>query len=84
MGSRSNHSGSKKCGKTVAQLGEQTVQSIAPLKVNTEQQQVIITDEQREFSRDAGLTIEQFLNLDGVSGVPDEKRKYVTGEPMVN
>ena len=54
--------GSKKCGKTVAQLGEQTVQSIAPLKVNTEQQ-VIITDEQRTFAKDAGLTNEQYLEI---------------------
>src|SRR4051812_46439273 len=42
-GSRSSHSaGSNKCGKTDAQLGEQTVQSIAPLKVNTKHQEEAI------------------------------------------
>ena len=59
------------------------MQSIARLKVNTEQYQVIITDEQRAFARDAGLIIEQFLNLHDLSGVPAPKREYVKGKPMV-
>jgi hypothetical protein len=53
-GSRSSHSaGSNKCGKTVAQLGEQTVQSIAPLKVNTKQQEEAIG------SKKCGKTVAQ-------------------------
>ena len=77
-----SHSGSKKCGKIVAQLGEQIVQSIAPLKVNTGQ--LIITDEQRAFAKDMGLTIEQYLDIDAVSTKPAPRREYAKGEPMVN
>ena len=58
------------------------MQSIASLKVNTKQQEEI-TNEQRAFAREAGLTIEQFLNLDDLSGEPSPKRKYAKGEPMV-
>ena len=82
-GSRSSHSaGSNKCGKTVAQLGEQTVQSIAPLKVNTGKQQEV-TDEQIALAADLGFTIEEFMNQFGLPDHVFERRKYVPGEPMV-
>ena len=81
-GSRSSHSGSKKCGKTVAQLGEQTVQSIAPLKVNTGKQQEV-TDEQIALAAELGFTIEEFMNQFGLPDHVFERRKYVPGEPMV-
>jgi len=82
---QSSSSGSKTCGRTVPQLGEQTVQSIAPLKVSTEQQEVIITDLAREAARAAGLTVEQYLGFEQiVAGDIIPPRTYVKGEPLVN
>ena len=81
----SSSSGSKKCGRTIPQLGEQTVQSIALLKVSTEQQEVIITDLAREAARAAGLTVEQYLGFEQiVAGDIIPPRTYVKGEPLVN
>ena len=59
------------------------MQSIAPLKVSTEQE-VIITDLEREAARAAGLTVEQYLGLEDIAAsdvIP--ARKFVKGEPLV-
>ena len=60
------------------------MQSIAPLKVSTEQK-VIITDLEREAARTAGITVEQYLGLEDIAPsdvVP--ARTFVKGEPLVN
>jgi len=85
----SSSSGGKKCGKTVPQLGEQRVQSIAPLKVSTEQQEMIPTDQQREAARTAGISVEQYIAIQaGDAALPTEPdieaRIYAKGEPLVN
>ena len=59
------------------------MQSIAPLKVNTKQQEEEITDDQRALATELGLTVEEFLNQFGLPDHVFERRKYVTGEPMV-
>ena len=59
------------------------MQSIAPLKVNTKQQEEEITDDQRALATELGLTVEEFLNRYGLSGGVQERRKYVTREHMV-
>ena len=41
------------------------MQSIAPLKVSTEQE-VVITDAEGETARAAGLTVEQMLGLEEI------------------
>ena len=49
--------------RTIPQLREHALQSIASLKVSTEQE-VIITDADRKAARAAGLTFEQMLGLE--------------------
>ena len=76
---------SNKCGKTVPQLGEQAVQSIALLKVSTEQE-VVRTDAAREAARAAGITVEQLLGMEEVPTFNENElaKKYVPGEPLVS
>ena len=61
------------------------MQSIAPLKVSTEQQDVIITDLAREAARAAGISVEQYLGYEEIAA-PDiiPPRTFVKGEPLVN
>ena len=58
------------------------MQSIAPVKVNTSKQQEA-TDEKITLATELGLTVEEFLNQYGLPDHVFERRKYVTGEPMV-
>ena len=62
------------------------MQSIAPLKVSTEQE-VVITDTEREAARAAGLTVEQMLGLEEIPALDMNQlaiRKFVKGEPLVS
>ena len=81
---QSSSSGSKKCGRTVPQLGEQAVQSITPLKVSTEQE-VVIADASREAAaRALGTTVEQMIGLVEIPTLDVIPiRKFVKGEPLV-
>ena len=60
------------------------MQSIAPLKVSTEQE-VVITDADREAARAAGITVEQMLGLEEIPALDVIPiRKFVKGEPLVS
>ena len=73
-----------KCGKTVSQLGEQTMQSIPLLKViNTDDKQA--TDVARsaaDIAREMGITIDQLLGKEEIA-MADVAWKYVHGKSLV-
>jgi hypothetical protein len=79
-------SSKEKSGKTVPQLGKQTVQSIPPLIVPTQvgiDPPMVITEEHRKMAAEAGCAnVYQFLGLEPMEEKP-EARKYVRGEPML-
>ena len=78
----------KKNGKTVPQLGEQAVQSIPPLIVQTSvstADRLVITDDHKRQTKEAGVTVEQLLGLEKIPGITEEevKYQYVRGKPLV-
>src|SRR4051812_41473720 len=65
------------------------MQLIVPLKVSTEQQEMIPTDQQREDARAADISIEQYIAIQaGDAALPTEPdipaRIYAKGEHLVN
>ena len=74
--SSSSQVGSNKSRKTVSQLGEQAVQSIHPLIVQSHvstADQPIITDADREMAREAGVTVEQLLGIEELPKIQEEE-----------
>ena len=65
---------SNKSGKTVPQLGEQAMQSIPPLKVNTDK----VTD----AARDIGISVDQLLGNEEVP-MADVAWQYAPGKSLV-
>jgi hypothetical protein len=87
--SSSSQARSSKCGKTVPQLGEQAVQSIPPLIVQSHgvstADQPVITDAHRQMAREAGVTVEQLLGIEELPKIQDHEVawKYVPGQDLV-
>jgi hypothetical protein len=86
--SSSSQAVGKKSGKTVPQLGEQAVQSIPPLIVQTPvstADRLVITDDHKRQAKEAGVTVEQLLGLEEIPGITEEevKYQYVRGKPLV-
>jgi hypothetical protein len=73
-------------GKTVPQLGEQSKQSISPLKVSTDQLANVYGAkiDLEELDR-AGLTLDQLMETEEISGYveADLAMKYAHGKPLV-
>ena len=82
----------KKCGKTVAQLGEQAAQSIPPLVVPTTHESthalyycgqtipqlnnLVITEEHIMQAEMLGMTVGQFLKIEPMSPLREEEIKW--------
>ena len=86
--SSSSQAVGKKSGKTVPQLGEQAVQSIPPLIVQTPvstADRLVITNNHRRQAKEAGVTVEQLLGLEECPVLKEEevKWKYARGKPLV-
>ena len=85
-GSTTSTTGGATSGKTVPQLGEQSKQSISPLKVSTDQltnvygKQIDLGEVER-----AGLTLGQIMGTEEISGYieADYAMKYAHGKPLV-
>jgi len=86
--SSSSQADGKKSGKTVPQLGEQAMQSIPPLIVQTHvstADRPAITDDLRRQAKEAGITVEQLLGLEEIPGITEQeiKYQYARGKPLV-
>ena len=89
--SASSHTMGSSCAsgkRDVAQLREQAVQSIPPLIVQTPvstADRLVITDDLRRQAKEAGVTVEQLIGLEGIPGITEEEVKwqYVRGKPLV-
>jgi hypothetical protein len=74
--SSSSQAVGKKSGKAIPQLGEQVVQSIPPLIVQTHvstAHRLVITDDHRRQAKEACLTVEQLLGIEQMPVFKEEE-----------